>query len=954
MSKKTQNQIILIPFESNKNKIPKKYKIMNQNYISTKNTITILIMKYILFLNLFFLSILNNDLNMIDHNFSIIKLKILGKGAKNIFNNEASQFQEMYYPNEVYINDIRQNVVNHSYYFNENDNLIELKWNNNINNTGYMFFECSDIIEIDLSNFDTSQVTDMSCMFDGCVSLTSLNLSNFDTSRVIDMASMFRFCTSLAEIDVTHFNTKNVKFMSCMFDFCLSLKSLNISNFDTSQVIDMNGMFSECSSLTSLNLSNFNTSQVEFMHYLFSDCYLLTSLDISNFNTSNVLDMNNMFANCVSLTSLNLSNFDTSQVIDMEKMFFNCTSLTSLDLSSLDSSQVEWMNYMFDGCLYLEYINMKNFKEDNLRGYHDMFNNVPENVVLCLDDNNNIQIISQLNDKSCYIIDCSDNWEINQEKMLYDIGQCIDNCKNNLEYKYEYNNKCYKNCEKGLIDDTNKCKCELDKCLTCPDFALSKGLCIKCNDNYYQMENDPSNIGDYINCYKEIYGYYLDKVDLLFKKCYETCDTCEIKGNNINHNCLKCNNDYSFEIIINNYTNCYKNCSFYHYFNNENNFICTNNFSCPDEYPLLIKDKIECQKHIGSSNITEMMKNILDSYIKNETEDQEKEEIKYYDMILKNIENCFTSGEYNTSLLEIGIDDIFEYSNLLITLTTSSNQKNNINNTQISTIDLAECEILLRGYYNMTNNEIIYIKKIDIKQEGMKIPKIEYDVYRKSLDQNLEKLNLSICVDTKVYLYISVSINENIDVLNSSSGYYNDLCYTVTTESGTDITLDDRKKEFIDGNKTICQDDCDFFEYIHNIKKANCKCNAQHSSSLSFEYMKINTTKLLENFVNIKNIININILICFQQLFSKEGIKNNIGNFIIIIIVLFHITSIFLFYMFHLYVFKIQIQGIFLVLKRFGPIKAKLNDIKEKKYANEIEKPINININIDNYKKTIN
>jgi hypothetical protein len=204
------------------------------------------------------------------------------------------------------------------------------------------------------------------------------------------------------------------------------------------------------------------------------------------------------------------------------------------------------------------------------------------------------------------------------------------------------------------------------------------------------MENDPSNIGEYINCYKEIYGYYLDKVDLLFKKCYETCDTCEIKGNNINHNCLKCNNDYSFEIIINNYTNCNKNCIFYHYFDNENNFICTNNLSCPDEYSLLIKDKLECQKHIGSSNITEMMKNILDSYIKNETESPEKEETKYYDIIIKNIENCFTSGEYNTSLLEIGIDDIFEYSNLLITLTTSSNQKNNINNTQISTIDLAE------------------------------------------------------------------------------------------------------------------------------------------------------------------------------------------------------------------------------------------------------------------------
>jgi len=393
----------------------------------------------------------------------------------------------------------------------------------------------------------------MSCMFYGCKSLISLNLTNFDTSRVIYMTAMFRFCMSLAEIDVSHFNTKNVKTMSCMFDFCLSLTSLNVSTFDTSQVTDMNGMFSECSSLTSLDVSNFNTSQVEFMFFLFDGCSLLTSLDVSNFNTSNVLDMLNMFGNCVSLTSLNLSNFDTYKVMDMEKMFYNCTSLTSLDLSSFDTSQVEWMNSMFDGCVYLEYINMKNFKEDNLRVYHDMFNNVPENVVLCINDNN-IQILSQLNDKDCYIIDCSDDWKINQNKMLYDTGQCIDNCENDLEYKFEYNNKCYKNCEKGIIDDTKRCKCELDKCLTCPDIALSKGLCTKCNDHYYQMENDPTSIEKYINCYKEIYGYYLDQDDLLFKKCYETCESCEIKGNNITHNCLKCNNDYSFGIIVNNYT----------------------------------------------------------------------------------------------------------------------------------------------------------------------------------------------------------------------------------------------------------------------------------------------------------------------------------------------------------------------------------------------------------------
>ena len=68
-----------------------------------------------------------------------------------------------------------------------------------------------------------------------------------------------------------------------------------------------------------------------------------------------------------------------------------------------------------------------------------------------------------------------------------------------------------------------------------------------------------------------------------------------------------------------------------------------------------------------------------------------------------------------------------------VTLTKSENQKNNINNesyiTNDTLIDLAECEISLRNFYNISNNESLYIKKIEIIQEGMQIPKVEYDIY---------------------------------------------------------------------------------------------------------------------------------------------------------------------------------------------------------------------------------
>ena len=102
----------------------------------------------------------------------------------------------------------------------------------------------------------------------------------------------------------------------------------------------------------------------------------------------------------------------------------------------------------------------------------------------------------------------------------------------------------------------------------------------------------------------------------------------------------------------------------------------------------------------------------------------------------------------------------------------------------------------------------------------MLIPKIEFDVYYKLNGTNLIKLNLSYCTDTKIDISIPVKISGNIDIHNSSSGYYNDLCYKTKSDIGTDITLKDRKNEFIENNKTVCQDNCIFSDYDNKIKKA--------------------------------------------------------------------------------------------------------------------------------------
>ena len=231
--------------------------------------------------------------------------------------------------------------------------IIQYSFKNNINKTCYMFCGCS-LTNINLSNFNANNVTNMECMFSGCSSLTNINLSNFNTNNVTNMGSMFFGCSSLTNINLSNFNTNNVTYMCSMFSRCSSLTNINLSNFNTNNVINMFSMFSYCSSLTNINLSNFNTNNVFNMERMFDGCSSLTSINLSNFNTNNVTNMECMFSGCSSLTKINLSNFNTNKVTDMEYMFSHCSSLTNINLSNFNTNNFTNMECMFFGCSSLK------------------------------------------------------------------------------------------------------------------------------------------------------------------------------------------------------------------------------------------------------------------------------------------------------------------------------------------------------------------------------------------------------------------------------------------------------------------------------------------------------------------------------------------------------------------------------------------------------------------------
>ncbi len=245
--------------------------------------------------------------------------------------------------------------------------------------SGRMFYSRLDeqkirnILELDLSNFDTSKVTNMYAMFNGMSNLTTLNLSNFDTSKVTKMWTMFSGMSNLTSLNLSSFNTSQVTDMSWMFKGMSNLTTLNLSNFDTSKVTNLYAMFNVMSNLTTLNLSNFNTSNVTDMSYMFAVMPKLATLNLSNFDTSKVTNMSYMFNGATNLTTLNLFSFDTSKVINMNHMFSYVPNLISLDLSNFDTSKVTDMSDMFSEMLNLTSLDISNFDTSNVTKMNQMF-----------------------------------------------------------------------------------------------------------------------------------------------------------------------------------------------------------------------------------------------------------------------------------------------------------------------------------------------------------------------------------------------------------------------------------------------------------------------------------------------------------------------------------------------------------------------------------------------------
>ena len=325
---------------------------------------------------------------------------------------------------------------------------------------------------------------------------------------------------------------------------------------------------------------------------------------------------------------------------------------------------------------------------------------------------------------------------------------------------------------------------------------------------------------------------------------------------------------------------CYDNCTNKYYTDDENNYYCTE--ECPEGYKL-IEGSIECIKKEINKGPEELKKfeQIKEDEIKNM---EPEEQNKFYNNILNTSGDIFTSGNYDLSKIDKGEDDHYIVGKISITFTRSDTQ--NITDDKMISVHLGACEDSLREHYkNIAENLTFYMRIIDVVQEKIKIPKIEFDVYSRLNGTNLQKLDLSVCQYAKVTFTISVEISDDIDLHDPNSDYFNSKCYSAKSDSGTDMTNNDRKKDFVINGKTLCQENCNLTYYNSTSKKANCSCFIKGVPG-DINSMNIDESKLYENFPDSNNngeISNIGITSC-PVLSSSENIKSNPGFFSLIII----------------------------------------------------------------------
>ena len=339
-----------------------------------------------------------------------------------------------------------------------NVNLDNVILTENVTSMISLFEDCMSLQIIDLTNIDTTNINSFENMFKGCINLseiTGLEVISLDNASSL---SCMLEGTRLVELDLSNWNLSNVSNISGLFKDCDLLTKLNLNTWNLQSVSTYDETFEGCTSLNHIDMYDCDDStfivippilpvrDLDNLGYVYSltvkstygtlvngwdyeleweflkySCIegqeflptfnagfeydlldntkdgvttrrfamkdgITTFANISGFASKTSLlsidkikgkitTLANMFNGCTGLTRANLEGLDTTGVSNASNMFYGCEVLTDLKVTGLDMSEVTNISTIFSKCYLLPIIDLTGWKLDKLQSMASAFNN---------------------------------------------------------------------------------------------------------------------------------------------------------------------------------------------------------------------------------------------------------------------------------------------------------------------------------------------------------------------------------------------------------------------------------------------------------------------------------------------------------------------------------------------------------------------------------------------------
>ena len=393
---------------------------------------------------------------------------------------------------------------------------------------------------------------------------------------------------------------------------------------------------------------------------------------------------------------------------------------------------------------------------------------------------------------------------------------------------------------------------------------------------------------------------------LKFKLCYIFCETCiEFGKIMINQKCSTCLEDYSYDYwayVGKYFGNCVEQNKYYDYENpsmlecddvnfkyfidySKNKKICFKSENdCPAEYSDYNETTKECE-HAGCS---------FDSYLNKECNFNNDSD----DTILEKMRELIKTYSEDLQSLTVPLED---------TALEISNDKKEIlfyNDTELPWIDLGECGNKLRATFRNNDPKPLIIIKYGVVSDNTSEKTLQYEVYD---PDTYHKMNLSICYDTDVNLYMRIPLSDDTaNVLKNmiEQGYnpfdindkfYREICTPYDSENGTDVLLDAREEYYYSTiNSLQCPENCHTTSYDLDSKYLKCECEV-YDDDITLNLKHITGDNIGDSFHSTLKNSNWKVMICYNLVFNFKIFCHNYGSILSLIFFLIYVGFIVLF-----------------------------------------------------------